>query len=79
VAKRCSPLKDEDDELAGEKEAVMETIDDGGGSGGAPAADRGATPESAEGVNLWQGKLIGHRCNSREKERERGLSSSLAT
>jgi hypothetical protein len=41
--------------------------------------DRGASPESAEGVNLRQGKLSGRRCNSREKERERGLSSSLAT
>jgi hypothetical protein len=41
--------------------------------------DRGASPENAEGVNLRQGKLSGCRCNFREKERERWLSSSLAT
>jgi hypothetical protein len=30
VAKRCSPLKDEDGELAGEKEAAVTRIGDGG-------------------------------------------------
>jgi hypothetical protein len=79
VAKCCSPLKDEDDELAGEEEAVVARISDVGDSGGTPVEDRGVAPESIEGVNLRQEKLTGRRCNSREKERERGLSSSLAT
>jgi hypothetical protein len=36
--------------------------------GGAPAANRGAAPESTEGVNLRQGRLSGAGANPKEKK-----------
>jgi hypothetical protein len=36
VAKCCSPLKDDEDELAGVEDDAVARIGDGGGSGAAP-------------------------------------------
>jgi hypothetical protein len=75
VAKCCSPLKDDKDELAGVEDTAVARISDGGGSvalrrwfGGAPAANRGVAPESTKGVNLRQGRLSGAGANPKEKK-----------
>jgi hypothetical protein len=70
----CSPLKDDEDELAGVEDAAGARIGDGGRSA-ALRCGRGAAPTGAGDENLRQHKFGEPLANPRSKERERRSQS----